>query len=238
MQAQCPYCQTIFRITAAHLNVAQGHVRCGQCQNVFDATKYLVKEVQQLSASAKEIPLSTDTDVEFFPEEDFEEPSKNWGNLLFWSLLACFFASLLGIQTVWFLKRDLILQEPNLRPWLERFCYTFLCHLPETRDVKSFHIQEALIRVHPDMNNVIEVKITFSNGALFPQPYPEIQLTFQNTDQTPLAQRRFQPTEYLPPASGKIMRAGSSVYVQLHLKDTLNIIDNGKIVVGYNFDFL
>lgn len=245
MQAQCPYCQTIFRITAAHLNVAQGHVRCGQCQNIFDATKYLVREGQQhvpssVVAVPKETPFSKEMeDSEFFQEEEeIEERSRSLGKLFFWTVIAFFLAGVLGMQTVWFLKQDLILQDVRLRPWLERFCYTFLCRLPDTRDVNSFHIQEAVVKVHPDISDVIEIDMNFANGAPFPQPYPEVQVTFQNNHETPLAQRRFQPSEYLPISSGKIMRAGAIVHFQLKLKDTLNIIDNGKLVVGYTFEFL
>lgn len=38
---QCLHCQTRFRITAEQLAVAQGKVRCGACQQVFDAYQQL-----------------------------------------------------------------------------------------------------------------------------------------------------------------------------------------------------
>ena len=37
MYTQCPKCLTYFQVTAEHLKVAQGNVRCGQCSNVFSA---------------------------------------------------------------------------------------------------------------------------------------------------------------------------------------------------------
>ncbi|MBI1422045.1 MAG: DUF3426 domain-containing protein [Gammaproteobacteria bacterium] len=45
MYTQCPHCQTCFRISEAHLNVANGKVRCGSCQEVFDATQHLFKNL-------------------------------------------------------------------------------------------------------------------------------------------------------------------------------------------------
>jgi predicted Zn finger-like uncharacterized protein len=45
MYTQCPHCQTCFRISEAHLKVADGKVRCGSCQEVFDATQYLFKNL-------------------------------------------------------------------------------------------------------------------------------------------------------------------------------------------------
>jgi len=45
MYTQCPHCQTCFRIAEAHLKVANGKVRCGSCQEVFDATQHLFKNL-------------------------------------------------------------------------------------------------------------------------------------------------------------------------------------------------
>lgn len=41
MYTQCPNCQTTFRIAEAHLKAAKGMVRCGSCQQIFDATAHL-----------------------------------------------------------------------------------------------------------------------------------------------------------------------------------------------------
>lgn len=41
MYTQCPHCQTCFRIAEAHLKAAKGRVRCGSCQEVFDASGHL-----------------------------------------------------------------------------------------------------------------------------------------------------------------------------------------------------
>ena len=45
MYTQCPHCQTCFRIAEAHLKIAKGKVRCGSCQEVFDATQNLFKNL-------------------------------------------------------------------------------------------------------------------------------------------------------------------------------------------------
>ena len=43
MFTQCPECQTTFRVTAAMLKAAQGRVRCGRCNAVFDALAFLME---------------------------------------------------------------------------------------------------------------------------------------------------------------------------------------------------
>lgn len=41
MQTRCPHCQTTFRVSEAQLNAAKGKVRCGKCQQVFNAREYI-----------------------------------------------------------------------------------------------------------------------------------------------------------------------------------------------------
>jgi len=45
MYTECPHCQTCFRISEDHLRVAGGKVRCGSCQEIFDATQHLFKNL-------------------------------------------------------------------------------------------------------------------------------------------------------------------------------------------------
>jgi predicted Zn finger-like uncharacterized protein len=42
LAARCTHCHTVFRISGPQLAAAQGWVRCGQCNQVFDATSNLV----------------------------------------------------------------------------------------------------------------------------------------------------------------------------------------------------
>jgi predicted Zn finger-like uncharacterized protein len=42
LAARCTHCQTVFRVSGPQLAAAQGWVRCGQCNHVFDATSNLV----------------------------------------------------------------------------------------------------------------------------------------------------------------------------------------------------
>lgn len=45
MYTCCPHCQTCFRITKAQLDVAQGKVRCGHCQEVFNGKENLRENI-------------------------------------------------------------------------------------------------------------------------------------------------------------------------------------------------
>jgi len=45
MYTECPTCFTMFKVTTAQLKSAEGRVRCGNCDNVFNAIAYLTDEV-------------------------------------------------------------------------------------------------------------------------------------------------------------------------------------------------
>ena len=53
MYTQCPKCLTYFQVTAEHLKVAQGNVRCGQCSNVFSALGNLSESPPQQTSTEK-----------------------------------------------------------------------------------------------------------------------------------------------------------------------------------------
>lgn len=56
---QCPHCQTRFRLTPEQLSVANGHVRCGACLEVFhaaDAAAALSRQPQPTPATSEPTP--------------------------------------------------------------------------------------------------------------------------------------------------------------------------------------
>jgi predicted Zn finger-like uncharacterized protein len=59
MLTRCPHCQTHFRVTAEQLKIRQGKVRCGACQEVFDALDSLSDEALVAPAA----PLLPETET-------------------------------------------------------------------------------------------------------------------------------------------------------------------------------
>lgn len=58
MYTCCPHCQTCFRITKPQLDVAQGKVRCGHCQQVFNARQHLHSELPAANRPAANAPAA------------------------------------------------------------------------------------------------------------------------------------------------------------------------------------
>jgi predicted Zn finger-like uncharacterized protein len=44
MQTRCPHCETVFRVSEEQLALAEGRVRCGECDHIFNARDTLLEE--------------------------------------------------------------------------------------------------------------------------------------------------------------------------------------------------
>jgi predicted Zn finger-like uncharacterized protein len=268
MQTQCPHCDTTFRITPQQCQAAQGLVRCSHCSQVFNALEHLsnvpadfkLPSVQKPTQLQQALESSLDTsgrsledetasvlgdeehhyDDEDIPDlfEQDEHQKRSLLGLLFWMLLVFLGIGILAGQYIWWAQRDWALQHPDIRPALVSACEWLECTLPTTRNLSSFKVQRHIIRPHPTLPNAIQFDATFVNTATFPQPYPDLQLTFENVGAQPLARRRFKPSEYLhtqkPDAE---LAAGASVHLRLELVDMGAVIEGGRVMEGYHFEF-
>ena len=66
MYTQCSHCKAIFRVTMKELTAAQGLLRCGECDAVFDAMKALSttlpEERRFANLEAEALPLGANYD--------------------------------------------------------------------------------------------------------------------------------------------------------------------------------
>lgn len=65
---RCPKCATAFNVTEAHLNTANGAVRCGSCLNVFNGRENLTNTLKRSPAST----LLDDDDDDLLISDDLE----------------------------------------------------------------------------------------------------------------------------------------------------------------------
>lgn len=56
---QCPHCDTVFQVSEEQLQVAQGRVRCGRCQGVFDALAHPYEQPVENRAAAAPEPAAS-----------------------------------------------------------------------------------------------------------------------------------------------------------------------------------
>ena len=72
---RCPVCQTLFKVVPDQLRISEGWVRCGQCDEVFDASLHLVQPL--VSANVASVPQNARVLQEYVPQplEMFATPT-------------------------------------------------------------------------------------------------------------------------------------------------------------------
>lgn len=152
---------------------------------------------------------------------------------LFWLLAICLMLGVGLAQYAWY-DRMHWLQYPQARPWFELACHYLQCRLPEPRDPSQIELTRKNVYTHPNDKQGLMVSGTMINQAEFAQPYPVLELRFENIRGEAIAARRFTPDEYLDLPIDQITKIQPGEPVAF----TLEIVDPGPDVVSYEFTFL
>jgi len=136
------------------------------------------------------------------------------------------------VQFTW-LERDRLQNYPGVREALEQVCGLAGCRLEPRRAPDRIRILDRSVISHPTTADALQIRLIFSNKAAFPQPYPKLRLGLYSTDNQLVAQRLFNPSEYLSKRSSEhsLLRPDQQVQVEMALEDP------GEKVTGFRFDF-
>lgn len=250
MQAECPNCHTIFRVTEAQLDIADGRVRCGFCKQVFDARadKHIQPDAaedlqlddtkqpgvfQQTEAEHDALlsggPGDSATDA---PGTVVHAPSYSTLATVSWSLAILTLIAAFAAEYIWF-NQPALLQGQRLQPIKTALCKLTDCEHLQIRDPSQIEMISRNIYTHPNENNALMVTTTLVNHAPYAQPYPDVQIDFSNVRGELIASRRFIPEEYLQNDSTQpsLLESGNPVTFGLEIEDP------GHEAITYEFSF-
>lgn len=124
---------------------------------------------------------------------------------------------LLGMQIVWF-EGNRLVQNPHVRPFLDSFCGTLRCTLPPFKDLTRIRIEDRGLSTAPDGREGFDFRLIFSNQSDLPQVFPDLKLTLNQLDGSPVAERVFSPSEYFPEwREGMMMPMGRPFEIHLSM---------------------
>ena len=242
---RCPKCATAFRVTAQHLQMHGGDVRCGHCAHVFNgfATLTTVQEPEADGVS-KALDARTTSEgaagfrsTEGLPAEaagiastmlerypyDIEQPRKNQQ---IWGFASLFLLFLLAGQAVYFYRTEISILVPDTRPYLEQYCELLGCTISLQQQAGLLSIESSDLQADfTQSNGAAVLTATVRNYAPYPQAYPVLELTLTDIQDQPLASRIFTPGEYLGRDANptKTIAPAHEIDIKLHLaSDDLN----------------
>lgn len=216
---RCPGCGTVFRGPATL--PAHGRVRCGVCSEVFAAQADVAPQPSGRAGNVADSPRPAYVSV--------ATAAAPGAGLLRAGLVVVLLVMLVG-QLLW-LGRNRVADLPGLRPLLEAACQRLGCSLPVFRDLRAIRVAEARVTSHPDYAGALLAVVRLENGAPLAQPWPRLALALTGSADAVVAERLFEPAEYLPAErqASPLFATGDTVEVRLPLADP------GTAAAGFRF---
>ena len=144
-----------------------------------------------------------------------------------WGLGALLLTVAMAAQLVYFLRNDLAVQFPPLRPHLAKLCELLDCRLTLPRDTRQVLILGSDLQTESPGN--LALAVTLANRATHAMAWPVLELTLTDIKDQPVGRRVFAPSEYLP--SPELESAGMQPLAEVPL--TLKLQTRGIKAVGY-----
>lgn len=234
MYTQCSHCHAIFRVTMKELTAAQGLLRCGECDVVFDAMKTLsatLPEERRFAPLSQAKPADSPSTRPATKKAKKTPLSQNAGAKPFIYIGIAVLALFLFLQLLYH-GRHWLAQQPATAAITRQTCLLLGCEILPPRDVSNIHLLSRNVYAHPNTPGVLTISAVIQNDAGFPQVYPFIEIRFINQNNETVAMRSFAPTEYIAGYNGELMPVGVAQEL------LLNITDPGDAAVRFQFRFM
>jgi len=261
MYTKCPECRAVFRVTTEQLHMADGLVRCGICDSVFNGQEHIEKDhdpnavtqdwqsdqnVDDLDVNDDQWPDESSsienqkdddtlTDTERVPtviRDDFGSQVLSKTNSPIQITVFTLGAIALAI---FFLGQISYWQNVNALPrtWVNSFCNLVGCSENNERDVTAIKMLNRNIYTHPNVKDALMITTSFVNQSPSAQAYPLLAITLLDTQGQIVAVRRFSPKDYLVNKS----LADTLMPPNQPIGARLEVLDPGNKVIAYEFEF-
>lgn len=143
---------------------------------------------------------------------------------------------LLGcLQTVYFLRDDIAIHYPELKPYLIQVCQPLSCSINLPRQIESIIIDDSDMQEDADHAGLVRFSSTLINQGNHVLAYPNLELTLTDVDDRPVLRRIFKPAEYLPTGSSMEdgIRAGEQIRIQLAITTENVAVAGYRVFVTY-----
>lgn len=251
MYTRCPQCQTTFRLTTAQLKARDGQVRCGRCQNVFQAERYLVERPPKAAKNAprkraaRKPPDIPPEPAVFESDSPTSSPHRRAASIThemepaplartpvragYWIAGSVAAVLVLLAQTIVFYGQPLGRQVTVLKPAIASVCELLPCRQLAPIDLQRLDLTETRVAPHPRYDRALRVKATIVNRADHAQPYPLLEVSLIDNQGHLVARRAYPPHEYLK--KSETIAEGLPPNVAVHV--SLDITSPGIKASGY-----
>lgn len=232
LQTTCTECQSIFHLNLAQLVAADGHVRCSECNAIFDANTHLIREHNIANKPLDGLRSEQAVSLHEAMSSGDDAANKKSPTKLYYFLGILILMGVLSIQWVYFNRLQLI-KNPNRQHLVLSLCSWIPCDTSNFKNTKQFKLIERNIFTHPTQANALLISGFYINEAPFSQKKPSLKISLFNLNSEVIAQRSFTPAEYSnEPAFLKTIAPGQK------MRFKLEVIDPSSVTITYEFEFI
>jgi hypothetical protein len=190
------------------LTVAQGQLRCGECDSIFNAMDTLTTTLpKKLSEEDQEDNIDPDILTPKYTRTNTTQSINALHVFMVLFLLLLLLVQFLYINKRWFTHE--LKRSPELVQMI-------------SRNIIS----------HPNDKGILLISASIENKSKYAQPYPYVEVTLLDNQNNIIALRRFKPIEYLLHTSSAAFPAKKEAILQL------KIADPGRKATRFNFKFM
>jgi len=146
-----------------------------------------------------------------------------------WALASLLMILFAAIQSVYFLRDEIAIYYPKVKPYLVQACQKLSCSINLPEKIESIAIDDSDMQEDADHPGLVRFASTLINGGNHVLAYPNLELTLTDVEDKPVLRRIFKPNEYLP--AGTNIADGIQAGEETRIK--LAITTNGIAVAGY-----
>ena len=207
--AQCPHCLSSLQITAQQLKQKDGLVRCGHCDEIFNA---LSKSPQPKQAADSHTAKAALSDEQIAPWESKAQAATNKKRPYRLIVLFLGFALIgqVGHQNSTWLSQNI-----RLQPYIKQLNKALGLQIPLYQELNKIRIIERQLSEHPQSTLALLLRLSIKNTALIEQAYPQIHLLLSSDKGEKVAHISFSPRDYLEQNSMGLFPAQSSQDIEL-----------------------
>lgn len=243
MYTQCSHCQAIFRVSMKEVTTAQGQLRCGECDYVFDAMDTLSSTLpnhidSHVAHDEQMTPASTVSLSKLKKKENSSEKKRFFkrngrgGKASLLIMLGSVLLGLLLAMQVLHSYRNWFAHQPLTAKITRTFCQLTGCKITPQRDPNNISIISRNVYAHPNETDALIISASLKNKSIYQQPLPLVEVSFLNKKGDTIALRRFRPESYLSERKNKLFNSEETITFKLKIEDP------GSDAIRFKFRFL
>ncbi|MEI8265873.1 MAG: zinc-ribbon and DUF3426 domain-containing protein [Betaproteobacteria bacterium] len=203
LTTRCPSCNTVFKVAQDQLRLAEGWVRCGRCEETFEAQDALAQWQAGSETSAAQVPpspaKSDEVQADWFTGSEWTgkskpaAPPKPWVTAA-WAVAGSISLASLLVQAALAWHDELAHAAPILRPVLEVACVMAECRIEPARKIEALTIESSQLTQLG--GTVYQFSVTVRNRAAVDLTPPTLDLVLTGQDGEIIARRALRWADF------------------------------------------